>query len=36
MGEETLAVAAYDEAAAAYRQTALKGLQEVADTLQCS
>jgi NodT family efflux transporter outer membrane factor (OMF) lipoprotein len=27
------AVAAYDEAAAAYRQTALKGLQEVADTL---
>jgi NodT family efflux transporter outer membrane factor (OMF) lipoprotein len=28
-----LAVAAYDEAAAAYKQTVLKGLQEVADTL---
>ena len=27
------AVAAYDEAAAAYRQTVLRGLQEVADTL---
>jgi len=27
------AVAAYDEAAAAYKQTVLKGLQEVADTL---
>jgi NodT family efflux transporter outer membrane factor (OMF) lipoprotein len=30
---ERLAVAAYDEAAAAYKQTVLKGLQEVADTL---
>jgi NodT family efflux transporter outer membrane factor (OMF) lipoprotein len=28
-----LAVAAYDEAAAAYKQTVLQGLQEVADTL---
>ena len=30
---ERLAVAAYDEAAAAYKQIVLKGLQEVADTL---
>jgi NodT family efflux transporter outer membrane factor (OMF) lipoprotein len=30
---QRLSVAAYDEAAAAYKQTVLKGLQEVADTL---
>jgi outer membrane protein TolC len=31
--QKRAAVAAYDEAAAAYRETVLRGLQEVADTL---